>query len=59
MENSKQIIEALGDSAVLAKYLGIPKTTVQSWKTRGIPAKWQLSHPKLWRRGIKLISVKV
>lgn len=55
---SAKIIEALGDTAVLAKKLNLRKPTVQAWKKRGIPPKIQLAHPRLIAKGRRLAEAQ-
>jgi hypothetical protein len=44
------LIDQLGGPTVLAARLGIAnRQTVAIWKVRGIPAKWLLKHPRLFR----------
>lgn len=38
--NDRDLIVALGDSAVLAERLGVTQPAVSNWKARGIP--WQV-----------------
>ena len=39
--NHAPIIDALGGYVTLARDLNLPKTTVHTWRTRGIPSrKW-------------------
>jgi hypothetical protein len=56
MTTSKQLINQLGGTAKLARFLGIPKPTVQAWHQRGIPPKYLLSHAKMFRKAEKEIS---
>jgi hypothetical protein len=45
-----KLIDQLGGPTVLAARLGIAnRQTVAIWKVRGIPAKWLLSHPRVFR----------
>ena len=35
------IIKQLGDTALLARYIGEAPSTVSNWKSRGIPWRWR------------------
>jgi hypothetical protein len=45
-----KLIDQLGGPTVLAARLGIAnRQTVAIWKVRGIPAKWLLKYPRVFR----------
>ena len=45
-EIAKEIIDALGGTAVVARMMEAPFTTVHSWRYKGIPGS-RLAHVKL------------
>ena len=53
---SAKIVDALGGVAYLAKKLGMPRPTIQAWKARGIPPRFQLEHPRLMTKGRRLVA---
>lgn len=54
-EHSK-LIDALGGVRQIAKDYKLNINTVQAWKMRGIPAKFQLDNPAFMRKAKKLAS---
>lgn len=48
MANDKDVIEAHGGSAKLARLLDCSVQRVENWKKRGIPPRVILDHPELF-----------
>jgi hypothetical protein len=57
-EHSK-LLDAMGGVRQVAKDYKLNINTVQAWKMRGIPSKFQLFYPQFMRRARKLANVKV
>jgi len=51
MQSADDLIEELGGTRVVAANLGLPLSTVSSWKERGIPAR-------RWPAIVKLSKLK-